>query len=52
MTEEEYRAEMAKQARIANLIALRQLAKDSAMISEAVGSYGIVEEILQELYVK
>lgn len=33
MTEEEYRAEMAKQARLANLIALRRLMSDNMNVS-------------------
>lgn len=40
MTEEEYRAEMAKQARIANLIALRRLASDNAAVNTMVRLHG------------
>ncbi len=52
MNEDEYRAEMAKQARLANLIALRALAKDSSMVADAVSVHGLTKEILELAFVR
>ena len=51
MTEDEYRAEMARQARIANLIALRRLASDNYAVSRAVDSRALEAEIIQLVFV-
>lgn len=49
MTEEEYRAEMAKQARIANLIAFRDLVRNSTAVAVEVNPYELTRTIKHEL---
>lgn len=50
MTEEEYRAEMVKQARLANLIALRRLASDNMSVSRAVMPEQLTSKIVELVY--
>lgn len=49
MTEEEYRAEMAKQAKIANLIELRRLAGDNSDVGRFFDRQTLNIAIQQEL---
>lgn len=51
MTEEEYRTEMAKQARLANLIAMRVVCRDSAVFASKVDTRSLDDEIVQLAYV-
>lgn len=45
MNEGDYRAEMAKQARLTNLIAIRKLCADSASFSADINGRGLVAKI-------
>lgn len=53
MDEEEYRAEMAKQARIRNMIELRRLAGDNlsvmGLVGRLIGGEVLTQKIIMEL---
>lgn len=49
MDEEKYRAEMAKQARIANLIALRALCVKSATVAGTIPVAHVTAELKREM---